>query len=598
MASTSLLPTAYRTHTCGELRAEHIGHSVTLSGWAHTVRDFGKFAFLVLRDRYGFTQITADPDRHPALYPQLKSLGRETVVQVSGKVQAREAPNPGQPTGAIEVLPDSLQVLNPAKLPPFQIEDETDGQEDLRLQYRYLDLRRPVQTQHLILRAQVVRAIRQYLDGNGFLEVETPVMIKTTPEGARDFLVPSRMHPGTFYALAQSPQILKQLLMIGGLDRYYQVCKCFRDEDFRGDRQPEFTQIDCEMAFASQEDVLVTFEGMVKHVYREVMGLELPAFDRLPYAEALARFGTDKPDRRFGNELVELNSTAAIQATDFAVFAKVRGTGKVIGVRGTGLAHYTRKQLDALTDHVKQHGAGGLVWIRFAEDGSVKSSVDKFFEETALRELGDALGCQPGDLALLVADSTRKAQKAAGALRLHLGKTEGWIDPTQWDIHFVVDFPLVECDETTGELHPAHHPFVAPHPEDLALMATDPEAVRAWCYDLVINGNELMSGSVRIHDKDVQAQIFDLLKLTPEEQQAKFGFLLDAFQYGAPPHAGCAFGLDRWVMLLAGATSLRDVIAFPKNSAGRDMMLDAPAPIDSAQLNELGLNLTASHTPT
>ena len=584
--------TAYRTHTCGELRAEHAGQTVTLSGWVQNVRDLGKFAFAVLRDRYGSTQITVLESTAPEMYQQLLTFGREYVIRVTGEVKERESKNPDMPTGDIEVFPTAIEVLSEAKLPPFQIQDDTDGNEDLRLKHRYLDLRRPVIAQNLVLRAQIVRAIRQFLDKQDFLEIETPAMIKTTPEGARDFLVPSRMHQGTFYALAQSPQILKQLMMVGGLDRYYQICKCFRDEDFRGDRQPEFTQVDCEMGFVSQDDVLRTFSGMVQHVFERILDVQLGELEQVSYDDCMRDYGSDKPDRRFGCKLVELNAVEAIQNTDFKVFASVLESGKVIGINAKGCAGYSRKQIDKLTDHAKQHGAKGMVWLKVNEDGTTKSSVDKFFDDASRAQIVEAMGAKAGDLILLFADSTEKARNAAGAVRLHLGKAEGWIDDSQWDVFWVIDFPLFHIDEETGQYASAHHPFVMPHPEDMDQLDSDPLAVRTLCYDLVMNGNELCSGSVRIHRRDIQRKIFELLGMDEAEQQHKFGFLLDAYEYGAPPHAGLAFGLDRWVMLFAGANSLRDIIAFPKNSAGRDMMLEAPATVDDAQLKDLGISLS------
>jgi aspartyl-tRNA synthetase len=586
--------TTLRTHTCGELRAMHIGETVQLCGWVQSVRDMGKFAFAVLRDRYGLVQVTVYAHTQPELYQQLRKLGREYVLRVVGKVAEREAKNPNMPTGDVEVFPDTLEVLADAKLPPFLIEDNTDGNEELRMTYRYLDMRRNPVRQALELRAKMMRVVRNYLDEKGFLEVETPVMIKTTPEGARDFLVPSRLHPGSFYALAQSPQILKQLMMVGGIDRYYQICKCFRDEDFRGDRQPEFTQIDCEMAFVEQEDILRTFSGLVQHVYRELLNYEVGEVPRISYNTCLEKYGSDKPDLRFGCELVELNALPAIAQTEFVVFKKVLTSGgKILALNAEGCAGYTRKQLDALTDHAKHHGAGGLIWIRFEEGGAVKSSIDKFFDEADLREIGTAANAKAGDLLLIVADTTARARKVGGALRLKLGKDNGWIDESKWSIFWVVDFPLFERDEESGDLLAIHHPFVMPHPEDLDKLERDPEAVRAWCYDLVINGNELLSGSVRVHRRDIQARIFKLLNLSEEECEQKFGFLLRAFEYGAPPHAGCAFGFDRWAMLMAGGQTIRDVIAFPKNSAGRDLMLDAPAPADPVQLDDLHLRLKA-----
>jgi aspartyl-tRNA synthetase len=585
------MQTAYRTHTCGELRLEHAGQHVTLCGWVQTTRDLGKFAFLVLRDRFGRTQATVSAADQPGPYEQLTQLGRETVVQLSGPVVERESKNPEMPTGDIEIQLAELQVLSPAAVPPFLIERATDGQEDLRLQYRYLDLRRPNMTENLVLRSRMVRAMRDYLDGQQFLEIETPVMIKSTPEGARDFLVPSRMHPGNFYALAQSPQLLKQLLMVGGMDRYYQLTKCFRDEDFRGDRQPEFSQLDCEMAFAGQEDILQLFGGLVRYVFQQILSYELPnPLPRYSYEYVMARYGSDKPDLRFGCELVELNET--VRGSGFKVFDEpVNSGGKVIGIPAPGCAGYSRKQIDALTELAKAHGLKGLAWIKLAEDGSIKSSIDKFFGEEQLRRMGQEVGATAGDLVLIAAGPKRTTQEAAGALRLQLGQQEGWIDTSQWSVFFVVDFPLFEPDEATGELYPMHHPFVMPHRADLDRLESDPASVRAECYDLVINGAEIMSGSVRIHDRTIQQRIFNILQMSEQEQEEKFGFLLEAFRYGAPPHAGCAFGLDRWVMLFAGGDSLRDIIAFPKTTNGRDAMLGAPSPAAQAQLQELGLAL-------
>lgn len=592
----SELATTLRTHTCGELSAAHIGQTVQLCGWVQTVRDLGKFAFAVLRDRYGTTQVTVWAHTQPELYERIRTLGREDVLHVEGAVKEREAKNPDLPTGEIEVFPHRVQLLAKAEVPPFLIEDTTDGQEDLRLQYRYLDLRRPAMTRALLLRAKLVRAMRQYLEARQFLEVETPAMISTTPEGARDFLVPSRLHPGTFYALAQSPQLLKQLLMVGGQDRYYQIVKCFRDEDFRGDRQPEFTQLDCEMAFVTQDDILNTFGGLVQHVFRETIGVEIPEVPSLTYDTCLTTYGTDKPDLRFGSPLVELNAVPAVTGTEFVVFKSQVENGLILGVNAPGCAAYTRKQLDALTDHAKQHGAQGLVWLKYEPDGTTKSSVDKFFNDGQKQEILAALSAQPGDLVLIVADKPAAARKAAGAVRLKLGQDNAWAKPGEWSVFWVTEFPLFERDDETGQLVSLHHPFVMPHPEDLHHLepGADPLLARTWCYDLVVNGNELMSGSVRIHRTDLQARIFELLGIGPEEQRQKFGFLLDAFRYGAPPHAGCAFGVDRWAMLLAGGNTIRDVIAFPKNSGGRDTMLGAPAPVGPEQLTALGLKSTST----
>ncbi len=583
------LTTTLRTHTCGALRTEHIGQQVHLCGWVQRTRDLGKFLFIDLRDRHGITQVAVYDE---ALLATARTLGREYVLRVSGEVRRRESVNDKLPTGQIEIIPTALEVLNAATVPPFIVEDATDGNEELRLKYRYLDLRRPVLQRALVLRAQLARAVRQYLDAEGFLEIETPNLIKSTPEGARDFIVPSRLHAGSFYALPQSPQILKQLLMVGGMDRYYQITKCYRDEDFRGDRQPEFTQIDCEMSFVQQDDVLNMFEGMVQHVFRTVQGVELPAFPRITYKECIEKYGTDKPDLRFGMPIVQLN--AVLPASEFGVFnSAVSSGGLVAGINAKGCAEYTRKDIDALTDFVKrpQVGAKSLVWVRYNADGSVKSSADKFYSEEALRIIGAAFEAKPGDLLLLVADTTATTRKALSELRLEVGARQGMRNANQWSVFWVVDFPLFEADTETGKPVPAHHPFVAPNPADVQHLNTDPLKVRAYCYDLVMNGSEILSGSIRIHQRDVQDKIFKLLGLSEAEIQEKFGFLLKAFEYGAPPHGGCAFGLDRWVMLLAGGETIRDVIAFPKNSAGRDMMLDAPSPVADVALKDLHIKL-------
>lgn len=583
--------TSLRTHTCGELRTEHIGQTVTITGWVQKNRDLGALLFFDLRDRHGLTQVSMEAESRPELYEQARAYGREFVLSVTGKVVERESKNPDMPTGNIEVRPDSIELVNKSEVPPFLIENETDGGEELRLTYRYLDIRRPKVRDSLILRAKMMRAARQFLDGQGFLEVETPFLIKSTPEGARDFIVPSRLHHGTFYALPQSPQILKQLLMVAGMDRYYQIVKCFRDEDFRGDRQPEFTQIDCEMSFVTQDDVLNTFEDFTKHVFKEVQGVELPDFQRMPYKEAIAKYGTDKPDLRFGCEIHELNE--AMKGTDFGVFNSIiDGDGLIAGIVAKGCAKYSRKQIDALTGMVKEMGGTGLVYCKMNEDGSVKSSVDKFYDAEHWAKVAAEMGAEAGDLILIVADKLKgKTRKYLGNLRLHLGRTEEWIDTNKWSVFWVVDFPLFEEDEETGELTFAHHPFCMPREGDLQYLDTDPKRVVAQSYDLVMNGNEIVSGSIRIHKPDVQAKIFDILGLDKAEQEEKFGFMLKAFEYGAPPHGGCAFGFDRWATLLAGETSIRDVIPFPKTAGGRDLMMDAPAGVPNESLTELGVKL-------
>ncbi len=584
--------TLYRTHTCGELRETDAGLDVILSGWMHRSRDLGGMTFVDLRDRYGITQLAFNMSDHAGLCEKARKLGREFAIQVSGKVQVRESRNKELSTGDIEILVAKLEVLNSSALPPFLIDEETDGGEELRMKYRYLDLRRPPLRRGLELRAKTVRAVREYLDGQGFLEIETPNLIRSTPEGARDFLVPSRLQHGSFYALPQSPQILKQLLMIGGMDRYYQIVKCYRDEDFRGDRQPEFSQVDCEMAFVGQDDVLAMFEGMTRHVFQRVLNYALPPMPRMPYAEALAKYGSDKPDLRFGAEIHELNAHFA--ATDFAVFRSVLDSqGLVAGIVAKGCAEYSRKQLDELTDFVKapHRGAGGLVYVKWNTDGSIKSSVDKFFDQETLRSVAGSMGAVAGDLVLIVAAKTGITRKALGDLRLELAKREHWIDPKAWSVLWIVDFPLFEMDPETGERIFVHHPFCAPHPDDLGYFESDPLRCRALTYDMVMNGNEIVSGSIRNHTPEVQHRIFDLLGFSEEEKQAQFGFLLEALKFGAPPHGGCAFGLDRWVMLMAGEDTIRDVIAFPKNNAGRDLMLDAPSLVNQKQLDELGITI-------
>lgn len=580
----------YRTHTCGELRGEHIGTSVTLSGWIQKSRDLGGMTFIDLRDRYGITQLVFNMETDKGLCEKARKLGREFVVQVEGKVIERSSKNKNMPTGEVEIEVTSLIVLNEAKTPPFTIEDETDGGDELRMQYRYLDLRRNPVQEKLKLRNKVSLETRKYLDDQNFMDVETPVLIKSTPEGARDFVVPSRMNPNEFYALPQSPQTFKQLLMVSGMDRYYQIVKCFRDEDLRADRQPEFTQIDCEMAFVEQEDVLQTFEGLVKHLFKSVRGVDLDdKFPRMTYAEAMERYGSDKPDIRFGMELNELTEKA--QGKGFVVFDSVES---VIAINAEGCASYSRKQLDALTNWVKrpQIGAKGLVYVKYNEDGSTKSSVDKFYSEEDKKAWLDQCGAKLGDLLLILCGDLDTTRKQLNELRLHLGNELGLRDPNIFKPLWVVDFPLLEWDEETKRYHAMHHPFTSPKPEDINMIDTDPGKVRANAYDLAMNGVELGGGSIRIHDKALQSRMFDLLGFTKKEAEAQFGFLMNAFEYGAPPHGGLAFGLDRLVATMGGSESIRDYIAFPKNNSGRDTMIDAPSPLDEEQLRELGIKLS------
>jgi len=581
----------YRTTTCGALRLSNVGEQVTLAGWVQKARRMGGMTFIDLRDRYGITQLVFN-EAHvgEALVSEAEKLGREYVIQITGEVTERENKNPKLPTGDIEISVKTLRVLNPAEVPPFTIEDDTDGGDDLRMKYRYLDLRRSCVRSNLELRHRFALAVRRYLDGQGFLEVETPVLIKSTPEGARDFVVPSRMNPNQFYALPQSPQTFKQLLMVSGFDRYFQIVKCFRDEDLRADRQPEFTQIDCEMSFVEQEDVLTIFEGMTRYLFKELLDLDIQTpFPRMSWYDAMKRYGSDKPDTRFGMEFVELKDV--LSGHGFSVFDDAAYIG---GICAEGAASYTRKQLDALTDFVKrpQIGAKGMVYARIEADGTIKSSVDKFYSQETLQELARAMQAKPGDLILILSgDDAMKVRKQLCELRLEVGNQLGLRDKTKFSCLWVVDFPLFEWDEETQRFYAMHHPFTSPKPEDVPMLETNPGAVRANAYDMVINGVEVGGGSIRIHDSKLQARMFDLLGFTPEKAQEQFGFLMNAFKYGAPPHGGLAYGLDRFVSLFAGLDSIRDCIAFPKNNAGRDVMIDAPSLIDQEQLDELYLSL-------
>ncbi|MEJ6583194.1 MAG: aspartate--tRNA ligase [Crocinitomicaceae bacterium] len=579
----------YRTHTCGELRPEHIGNTVTLSGWVQKSRDLGGMTFMDLRDRYGITQLAFNVDENAALTAQARKCGREFVIQIQGVVIERSSKNKNIPTGEIEIKVAQLTVLNGSLTPPFTIEDDTDGGEELRAKYRYLDLRRNPVQEKLRLRNRVSLETRKYLDSQDFLDVETPVLIKSTPEGARDFVVPSRMNEGQFYALPQSPQTFKQLLMVSGFDRYYQIVKCFRDEDLRADRQPEFTQIDCEMAFVEQEDILNMFEGMIQHLFRTVRNVELDEkFPRMTYAEAMERYGSDKPDIRFGMEFVDL--TTITKGKGFSIFDNSKA---VLAINAEQCGVYTRKQLDALVDWVKrpQIGALGMVYVKCNDDGTYKSTVDKFYSQEDLAEWAKAANAKPGDLILVLSGGLDKARKQMGELRLHLGNELGLRNPNVFKPLWVVDFPLLEWDEESGRYHAMHHPFTSPKPEDFDLIDTEPGKVRANAYDLAMNGVELGGGSIRIHDRALQSRMFDLLGFTKEEAQAQFGFLMSAFEYGAPPHGGLAFGLDRLVATMGGSESIRDYIAFPKNNSGRDVMIDAPSPLNEEQMKELGIKL-------
>lgn len=579
----------YRNHTCGELRLSDAGKETTIAGWVQKVRKVGStITFVDIRDRYGITQLAFYEETNAQIFADANKIGREWVLQVTGLVQERSNKNTNIPTGDIEIVPSALVILNKSETPPFTIEDETDGGDDIRMKYRYLDLRRTPVRANLELRHKMAFETRSFLDQRNFLEVETPILIGSTPEGARDFVVPSRMNPGEFYALPQSPQLFKQLLMVSGFDRYFQIVKCFRDEDLRADRQPEFTQIDCEMAFVNQEDVLEIFEGLTKHLFKKLKGLDIPDFPRMTYADAMKFYGSDKPDTRFEMKFVEIKDLTA--GKDFVVFDSVEYVGAICA---KGCAEYTRKQLDELTNFVKrpQIGAKGLVYVRCEADGTFKSSVDKFYSQEDLAAWAKRCGAEVGDLILVICGDTEKAQKQLCELRLEMGSRLGLRDKDNYKCLWVVDFPLLEEDEELGRFFAKHHPFTSPKQEDFDLLTTNPGAVRANAYDMIINGVEVGGGSVRIHDRNLQKRIFEVLGFTEEKAQEQFGFLMDAFKYGAPPHAGLAFGLDRFVSLFAGLDSIRDCIAFPKNNSGRDVMIDAPAKLDPAQLEELQLQL-------
>ncbi|MGD9994642.1 MAG: aspartate--tRNA ligase [Salinivirgaceae bacterium] len=579
----------YRTHTCGELRAENIGQQVTLSGWVQKTRELGGMTFVDLRDRYGLTQLVFDLSKNPELTELARELGREYVIKVTGSVIERENKNKKLPTGEIEILASQLSVLNASETPPFTIEEESDGGDELRMKYRYLDLRRYPLQRNLELRHLMGIEVRNYLHQHKFFEIETPYLIKSTPEGARDFVVPSRMNPNQFYALPQSPQTFKQLLMVAGYDRYFQIVKCFRDEDLRADRQPEFTQIDCEMAFVERDEILDMFEGMTKHLFRKLKNVEFDyTFPRMPYDEAMEFYGSDKPDIRFDMKFTNL--TSLVQGKGFVVFDKAE---YIAGINATGCAGYSRKELDALTDFVKrpQIGAQGLVYVKYNEDGSFKSSVDKFFDETQLKTWAETMEAKPGDLLLILAGSKKQTQHALCELRLEMGERLGLRDKNTFAPLWVVDFPLLEWNDENQRFYAMHHPFTSPKPEDIALFNTDPGKIKANAYDLVINGVEIGGGSIRIHNRELQEQMFKVLGFTKEEAEAQFGFLLNAFKFGAPPHGGVAFGFDRFVSLFAGLDSIRDVIAFPKNNSGRDVMIDSPSLIADEQLQELFLTL-------
>ena len=583
----------FRNTTCGELRLADAGKTVTLAGWVQRTRKMGGMTFVDIRDRYGITQVVFNDEINQELNNQANGLGREFVVQVTGKVEERSSKNPNIPTGEIEVIADSIKILNRSEVPPFTIEDNTDGGDDLRMKYRYLDLRRPCVRKNLELRHKMAFEIRRYLDSQGFLEIETPILVKSTPEGARDFVVPSRMNPGEFYALPQSPQLFKQLLMVSGYDRYFQIAKCFRDEDLRADRQPEFTQIDCEMSFVEQEDVIDTFEGLVKHIFKYVKGIDFTEpFPRMTWKDAMEKYGSDKPDIRFGMEFVDLTDLAKGKG-----FSVVDDAELTVGIVAKGCAGYSRKQIDELTEFVKrpQIGARGLINVKFEADGSIKSSVGKFYTEDELRAWGEKAGAQPGDLLLIMTGEAMKTRKQLCELRLEMGNRLGLRDKNEFAPLWVIDFPLFEWDEETQRFYAMHHPFTSPNPEDIPMLKTDTGKVRATAYDIVVNGTELGGGSIRIHDAELQDQMFELLGFTPERAHEQFGFLMNAFKYGAPPHGGLALGFDRFVSILAGLDTIRDVIAFPKNNSGRDVMNESPSPIDQAQLDELQLDIVKNN---
>jgi aspartyl-tRNA synthetase len=579
----------YRSHNCGELNASHINTEVTLAGWVQKSRDKGFMNWVDLRDRYGVTQLIFDESRsQKEVFELAKTLGREFVIQAKGTVIEREAKNANMPTGEIEILVTELKILNSSITPPFTIEDETDGGEDIRMKYRYLDIRRNPVKNNLLFRHKVAMEVRKYLSDLDFCEVETPYLIKSTPEGARDFVVPSRMNEGQFYALPQSPQTFKQLLMVGGMDKYFQIVKCFRDEDLRADRQPEFTQIDCEMAFVEQEDILNVFEGLTRHLLKEIKGIEVEKFPRITYEYAMKTYGNDKPDIRFGMEFGELNAFA--QHKDFSVFNSAE---LVVGIAVPGAGEYSRKEIDGLIDWIKrpQIGASGMVYVKCNEDGTYKSSVDKFYDQEDLANWAKTIEAKAGDMIFVLSGPADKTRTQLSALRMELANRLGLRKPTEFAPLWVVDFPLLEFEEETGRYHAMHHPFTSPKPEDMHLLETNPKAVRANAYDMVLNGNEIGGGSIRIHDKTTQQLMFKYLGFTPEQAEDQFGFLMNAFQYGAPPHGGLAFGLDRLVSILGGQETIRDFIAFPKNNSGRDVMIDAPSVIDEIQLNELHIKL-------